>query len=50
MNNKNSEVGPESDLPRHLSFRDVFFLSKNYEGGIGGKKSQHNGRNHYYDN
>lgn len=27
MNNKNSEVGPESDLPRHLSFRDVFFLS-----------------------
>ena len=27
MNNKNSEVGSESDLPRHLSLRDVFFLS-----------------------
>ncbi len=27
MNNQNSEAGPESDLPRHLTFRDVFFLS-----------------------
>ena len=27
MNNPNSEVDSESELPRHLSFRDVFFLS-----------------------